>query len=540
MILTLVKINLIALFSGMFKRYRGKKKVKATPAILIGLLVIFVIGSLLFTVGAMFYGMCAPLFEAGIGWFYFALAGILVFALCFIGGVFMVQAQIFSARDNELLLSMPIKPSAILGGRLAALLVVEYLYEAIILIPVFIVLIISGQISQIPALGIIFFFASAVLLPLIALALGCLVGWLVALAASRMRNKNIPTLILSIAFLAAYLWFYSDMVNNMNMLIMRGEEIAEAVRRAVFPAYHLGISIARGSIQSFLIFAVCAMVPFAVMCLLLSRSFVKLTTGGRVARKIEYREKTLRVSGARLALLKRELLHLWSLPMYIMNAALGAIATIILAGVLVVSPAVLIEPLAEVTAIFPSLDIGLMGAVMLSALTVMNFVSAPSISLEGKRLWIVKSLPVPARDVLLSKAYLHLVVCGIPTVLAAIVCIAVLPMSGLLQIALTLILPASVTLMFSMLGVTLNLAFLRFDWINPLQPVKQGISVMLTMFGGMALIAVLVLVYTLLYAVGAPLPLEIYLLLCTVVFLAASAGLYTYLIGKGSRKFETL
>ena len=109
MIWTLVKVNLAALFSGMFKRYRGKKKIKPITAILIGLLVVYVVVSLLFSVGAMFYGMCAPLFDAGVGWFYFALAGILVFALCFIGSIFMIQTQIFSARDNELLLSMPMR-----------------------------------------------------------------------------------------------------------------------------------------------------------------------------------------------------------------------------------------------------------------------------------------------------------------------------------------------------------------------------------------------------------------------------------------------
>ena len=526
------------MFSGVFRRYSKGKKTKLIIAVLIGLLVVYVVGALMFSVGAVFYGISAPLFQAGVGWFYFALEGILVFALCFIGGVFMVQAQIFSARDNELLLAMPIKPSAILGGRLSALMIIEYIFEAIIFVPVFVILIINGYISVLPVFGIVLLFISAIFLPLLAIAFGCLVGWLVALLSSRLRRKNVPTLILSLAFLVCYFWFYSRMMNNMNMLIVNGAEIAEAVRRAVFPAYHLGIAIADGSIKSFLIFAVFAVVPFAIMYALLSVSFIKLVTGGREAKKITYHEKTLRASGAQFALLKRELLHFWSQPMYIMNADLGAIAAIVGAVFLIVRPGLLLGLFDRNTGILAgAFDPGIIGPAVLAALAMVNSVSAPSISLEGKFLWIAKSLPVPARDILMSKVGLHLTVSGVPVFLAGIVCVAVIPMNAM-QITLTLILPASVTLMFSMLGVTLNLAFPRFNWINPIQPVKQGISSMLSMFGGMALIAALALLYVFLLA--GTVSIDIYLLICTVVFIAASAGLYAFLIGEGSRKFEAL
>ena len=538
MILTLIKINLIAMFAGIFRKYRKDRKVRPASVVLIGLLAVYVVGAMLFTFGAMFNGMAGPFFEAGIGWFYFALAGLVVFAICFVSGVFMVQAQIFSARDNELLLSMPVKPGAILGGRLAALMIIEYLFEIMVLIPVFVVLLINGYISAIPAAGIVFFFITAVLLPLIALALGCFVGWIVALISSRIRRKNIPTLILSLAFLVAYFWVYSRMMGNLNTLLVSGTQIAEAVRRAVFPAYHYGLAIADGNVLSFLIFAACAIIPFAIMYALLSVSFMKLATGGKSAKKVKYREKALRASGAGLALLKRELMHFWSLPMYIMNASMGAITTVVLAVLLAVRPALLLGMFDPQTGALAGLiDPGITGAIVLAALAMMNSISAPSISLEGKRLWIVKSLPVTARDILMAKAGMHIAISGIPAVLAGIACIAVIPMNWL-QITLTLVLPAVVTLMVALLGLALNLTFPRFDWINPIQPVKQGLSAMLTIFGGMAMILVLVLVYA--FLPREALTLESYLLICAAAFATASAGLYLHLAGAGCRKFDTL
>jgi ABC-2 type transport system permease protein len=103
---------------------------------------------------------------------------------------------------------------------------------------------------------------------------------------------------------------------------------------------------------------------------------------------------------------------------------------------------------------------------------------------------------------------------------------------------LTLLTPLIFTLLSGFIGITLNLAFPWFDWINPLQPVKQGMSVMLTLFGCMALVIVLALVYA--FLLSSAISLEIYMLLCTVVFFAASLGLYAYITGAGSRKFDRL
>jgi ABC-2 type transport system permease protein len=57
--------------------------------------------SLFYSIGKLFGG-------TELEWFYFALAGIISFALSFVGSVFATQTQIYDARDNELLLSMPV------------------------------------------------------------------------------------------------------------------------------------------------------------------------------------------------------------------------------------------------------------------------------------------------------------------------------------------------------------------------------------------------------------------------------------------------
>jgi ABC-2 type transport system permease protein len=126
---TLLMINLRALFSGIFMKSRSVKKRSPVVTVLIALLVIYVVGTFFVMSGFLFYQLCTPLVSTGYGWLYFALMGITVFALCFVGSLFATQSQLFNAKDNDQLLSLPIKPFSILMSRVAALLLLDYLFE---------------------------------------------------------------------------------------------------------------------------------------------------------------------------------------------------------------------------------------------------------------------------------------------------------------------------------------------------------------------------------------------------------------------------
>ena len=83
----------------------------------------------------LFGALCQPLCEAGLNWLYFAIMGIVGILLSFIGSVMMTKSQLYDAKDNELLLSMPISPGQILAGRLLSLLLLNYIYQSFVMIP---------------------------------------------------------------------------------------------------------------------------------------------------------------------------------------------------------------------------------------------------------------------------------------------------------------------------------------------------------------------------------------------------------------------
>ena len=142
------------------------------------------------------------------------------------GSVCTAQQQLFAARDNELLLAMPIKPKFILGARMVMLLLINYALELIVLLPA---LVAWGMQIGFTGAGIAAAVLSALLLPLLVMCFTCLFAWILAAISSRMRNKTIITMVLYLIFLAAYFYVYMNMNDLLTSLSAKGAEVAGAM-----------------------------------------------------------------------------------------------------------------------------------------------------------------------------------------------------------------------------------------------------------------------------------------------------------------------
>mgnify|MGYP000861809337 CR=1 FL=1 len=528
----LVLTRILSMFSSMFSKSRVGKKRGLAFKLLIGFVAIYTIGAIGIMFGLLFESLCVPLYNAGLSWLYFSLMGILVMGIGFVGSIFAAQTQLFEAKDNELLLSMPIPSHMILASRISILLLMNYLYEAFVVIPAGIIYIIHQEVTVI---GVIFFILIALLLPFMVLAISCLFGWLLGWITSKLRYKNIFTLIFSLVFLVVYLGIYSQIQNYLKLLIENGETIARAIEKTMPAIYHLGNAIEEESIISFIIFALFSLIPFILVYIILSKNFIKIVTSNKGVAKIRYQEKSLKVSNAKAAFIKKELRFFFSSPMYILNASMGAIFMLILSVVLVIKKEMLMQILIEI----PQIDIYLSGVIIagLCLLATYNIISAPSISLEGKRLWIARSLPIDAGEILLSKAKSHIVICMPAVIVAATTCAILLPMTAL-QVILLYLLPSVVTIFTGLFGVVVNLHFPKFDWISETTAVKQGLSTMISMFGSFVIISIPILLY--MFLLISHINLEWYLFICFILFVTLSYGLYKYLVTKGKRMFERL
>ncbi len=525
----LLKTRLSALGAYITKSSRRKGK---GMQVLFALLMLYAFGCFTLMFGMLFYQFYSPLSSAGLTWLYFAIAGITSFVLCFISTVFVAQVQLYEAKDNDLLLSMPIPPKYILATRMLLLLVLSYIFEVATVGPA---IAIYYYFEGFTALSLVYFIVVFLFLPLLAIVLSCIVGWIAAVVTSRMRNKTIITLILYLLFLGAYFYGYSRVTTYIQLLIVNGAAIADTIRRVLPPAYYLGMAIEKLDIVSLLLFMAWSLVPMVVIYLILSRSFIKIATTKRGTAKIEYKEKAMKVSSARSALIKKDLKHLTSSPMYMMNGALGIVFEVALAVALVVKRDLLVQYAEQL----PSLE-GAIAPVAILALCIissMNIISAPSISLEGKNLWICQSIPVDGGQVVMAKAQMHMLVCIPPVIVAEVICALVLKATPLMTVLL-LVVPVLMNVFCALFGVVVNLKFPKFDWMNETVAVKQGASTMISMFGSAAVVIAPMLIY--IFLAAGKISIEAFIGIFAVVIGLVSLGLYRYLMTRGKKVFESL
>ena len=145
----MIKILLKKQMSEMFRMYLyDAKKNKARSRVsIIGMFVLYaflIVGVLggIFTFLAI--NLCRPLADAGVPWLYFLLITMIAVALGVFGSVFNTFASLYLAKDNDLLLSMPIPVRAIMVSRLLGVYLMGLLYSGIVMLPAVIVYLVNA------------------------------------------------------------------------------------------------------------------------------------------------------------------------------------------------------------------------------------------------------------------------------------------------------------------------------------------------------------------------------------------------------------
>jgi ABC-2 type transport system permease protein len=119
------------------------------------------------------------------------------------------------------------------------------------------------------------------------------------------------------------------------------------------------------------------------------------------------------------------------------------------------------------------------------------YTPAVSLSLEGKNINLLKSLPIQAWTIVRSKIYFNLVI-TLPIVLMTSLVGAILFQIEVLTIALFLVVLVLFTVLLSIFFMYLNLWFPRFDFHQEVEVVKQSLAALVGVFGGFSIISALI------------------------------------------------
>lgn len=425
--------------------------------------------------------LCAGMAEVGMAWLFFAIMGLMSLFLGVFGSVFNTYAGLYKAKDNELLLSMPIPPMAIVGVRTIGVYAMSLLYGSLIWVPS---LLAYWVILKPGPAALVFGILLDFVLALVVTVLTCLLGWLVAQVAGRVQKKSFVTVLASLLFFAAYYFFYFKLNSFMQGAVANAEAIGQGMKTWGLPLYALGRA-ATGQGLPMLVVTLVSLLLFLLACVVMSRSFLKLSGEGKQAKAKVYKQKDIKASGLDAALLGKELRRFGASPTYMLNGGLGILIMLGLAVAALIKAPFLRELVASLHEFFPNPTAlaGVVAACILGLIVSMDAISAPSISLEGKNLWILQSMPIPAGHVLKAKQRLHLLLNLLPALLALLVIDLALG-AGFLSLLAGLFFLVVKVLFDAAFGLLLDLRRPNLNWTNEAVPVKQNLSVLFVMLLG--------------------------------------------------------
>ena len=466
MLSVLLKKQMTEIFRSYF--YDAKKNRSRSKAGTAAYLVFFVcimVGLL----GGMFttlsLAICGAFIAASMDWLYFAIMGLISVLLGVFGSVFNTYSSLYLSKDNDLLLSMPVPVNVIITSRLLTVYLMGLMYSLVVILPAVIVYWVTVPIS----------------VSVIVLTLSCALGWVVAKISLKLKNKSFITVVVSLAFIAAYYFFYFKAQTLIQDLVANAAAYGEKIKGSAYPLYLFG-RVGSGDAFAMLIVSLVILALFGLMWVLISRSFLKIaTSSGNTAKKV-YKETAAKQKRIDAALLAKEFGRFTSSPNYMLNCGLGILLLPIAGVMLLWQGGAVISTLNEIFGARAGFTpVLLCGAVCL--LASMNDMAAPSVSLEGKSLWLMQSLPITPWQVLRGKLSMQLILTGLP-VLFCTVCLAFIYPYRPLELLLTVLVPMLYVLLSALFGMFLGLKMPNLNWTNEITPIKQSACVTIALFSG--------------------------------------------------------
>ena len=478
----LLHIQLLSIWDSLTHLGKGKK----IKSILYVVLFIYAIGCM-GVILAMGFDSISVICKYDLGWLYFALVGISALALSLFGTTMMAESMIFSPKDNDILLPMPIAPSAIFSSRMSIIAITNCLLTTFIMV---LAAVMAGKYIQYSLNSILGILIGIIGITIIAQALVCLCAWILHLLLSKLSPA-----IGSLVFVTAFFILYFKALGSGNQwlasLVSGSNQLGQSVKSFAWPLYAMGLGC-EGNIKYIGLFALCSLVIFIITWAIMSNSFMKLVTlsgdgtklnraktrkGQETDLRLEEPKKYSRKS-IRNSIAVKEFRHFINSSVYLTNMGFGVVLMIIATAASVMYKDKFVELIQST-----GLPTGLMPLAIYYVLGFMvatNVTTAPNISLEGNNLWILKSFPVSPMNVLMGKLRFHFVLM-VPVSMISTIVIPISLGCAIMEMIVLLINVAAYIFLCGVFGLMVNLKNPRFDWSSEVVPCKQSISTLITM-----------------------------------------------------------
>lgn len=499
MIKLLVGIRIKLILSSMF----GKKKTSGIALSIFGL-----IGYCFFVnmfAAPIVFGTMLALKGSSYEWIPISLVMGTAMFLCFIGSVFTAQQQIYESKDNQMLISMPIKPGQILLSRIFAIAIFNMIYA----LPFFtgsaigycIYSVSMGPIQLIPLLILLISYVSMIVFITM---LTSLLAWGVSIIMSKITNKTLISTVLYMVFFAIYFYAIFNLDNLGEAIEKNADKLSSGIMTFARPIYYMGASVVEQNILFVAAFLVSLLIPAFLMYIVIKKSFFKILLHENKSKNkmLKHSDKDFNSHSAFIALLQKEIARFLRTPMYFLSYGTSIFFVAMMLAYLFIKKDKF-EDVVEFLSIYGVSSTKALPAIF--SMLLYQFVSSgavltsASINMEGKNIWIIKSLPIKTIDIMLAKGLVPVIILLPIFEVESLLLIFLFKISGSAMILL-LLMPIFTMIFFSMFGLYINLNHFKLDWLSENEAFKRAGGPTIASFSSMGSTVLFVILYLLIFS----------------------------------------
>lgn len=497
---------------------------------------IFLFIAVCISVGTYAYMISEKLAPQHLTYIMLSMFVITVTILAFIEGIYKSQGILFEAKDNDLLFSLPIKRSQILFVRIFKLLLFEYIYNLMFLLPAFAVFIYFEK----P--GVSFYLISllmSILIPIIPTVLSSILGYIIKSSSSKFKFKKIAqTLISSIVFLGIF-YLSMNFENFIQDIATKATSINDLLTRIYYP---LGVYIdliLNFNILELIKLILVNVLPLVLFVLIGEKFYFKVVFNSKensVSKKNNNRKNLNTKRKPIVSLTRKELKRYFSSPVYMFNTSFGLLLSVVVSIALCIKGETVFNSILSNLGMNTILSLPLIFYFFILFVGSMTSITSSSISLEGKTINITKSLPVKETTILKSKILTSFMI-ELPFIMFSNIVFFVKFKPSLFYIIAILLLSILIILLTALIGLIANLKYPKMNATNDTEVVKQSMSSMVSVFIGIGfLIGSIYLILLLSEYIKIELVLVLHICLITII----SIILYSIVMNFGVKEYRRI
>ena len=394
--------------------------------------------------------------------------------------IYKAGSILFSFRDYDLMMALPVSQGSVVASRILILYLMNLLFTLVVMVP----MLAAYTLTAHP--GVMFylmFFLTLLFIPMLPVVLASVIGVLVSIISARFKHKSLIGTLLMLAATLAVVFGSFSLGDNADRLGEIGAVMMAAVNKIYPMAGMYSNALCDENLTSLSLFLLCSALPFVLFIVIVARGFqtmhTRLISVGTRSNYVLTRGKT---NTPLMALYQKELRRFLASPLYILNTSIGMVLSLVISIAVFFVPAEQLEQMIGLPG-FSSM-ISVIMPVFLCFFIGLSCTSACSVSLEGKSLWIVRSLPVNTKTVFTAKVRVNLTV-SVPITLIDGILLAVFLKPGLADGVLLFAIPLLFCVYTSLMGLFFNLVFPNFTWTTEMAVIKQSAATFCGIFAGM-------------------------------------------------------